>query len=68
MSRGLNDNVHGYITPDICSFEEKAIHWYRGLSLGKDPVDDMTGFNNGIMMAYGMCPPPTTYRSSTNQP
>ncbi len=23
-------------------------------------VDNMSGFNNGIMMAYGMCPPVTT--------
>jgi hypothetical protein len=55
----LTDNLCGYIIPDTHSFEEKAIHWYGDLILGKDQVDDMMGFYNGIMMAYGMCPPCT---------
>jgi hypothetical protein len=55
----LTDNLHGYIIPDAHSFEEKAIRWYGDLPLGKDQVNNMTGFDNGIMMAYGMCPPCT---------
>jgi hypothetical protein len=55
----LIDNLRSYIIPDTHSFEEKAIRWYRDLLLGKDQVNDMTGFNNGIMMEYGMCLPCT---------
>ncbi len=35
------------------------IRWYSDLLLGQDHVDDMTGFDNGIIMAFGMCPPCT---------
>jgi hypothetical protein len=52
------DNLRGYNVPDLRSFEEKAIRWYSDLILGRK-ADDQTGFNNGIIVAYGMCPPIT---------
>jgi hypothetical protein len=54
----LMDNLHGYIILDTHSFEEKAIRWYGDLLLGNDQVNNMN-LTNGIMMAYGMCPPCT---------
>ncbi len=36
---------------------KKAIHWYCDLLLNHEKVDDMMGFDNGILIAYGMCPP-----------
>ncbi len=35
------------------------IRWYSDLLLGRDRDDDMTGFDNGIIMAFRMCPPCT---------
>jgi hypothetical protein len=55
----LTDNLKSYIIPDTRSFEEKMIRWYSDLLLRQDHVDDMTGFDNGIIMAFGMCPPCT---------
>jgi hypothetical protein len=46
-----------YIIADTHSFEEKVIRWYGDLLLRRDRVDDQMGFDNGIMMAHGMCPP-----------
>ena len=37
--------------------EEKAIHWYHDLLLHHVVADAMTGFDNRILVAYGMCPP-----------
>jgi hypothetical protein len=46
------------ILPDNSTFEPKAIQWYLSLLLNKnDDLDDMIGINNGILVAYGMCPP-----------
>jgi hypothetical protein len=53
----LTDNLRSYLVPDTLPFAEKAIHWYRDLLLNHENVDDMTGFDNGILIAYGMCPP-----------
>jgi hypothetical protein len=50
--------LRNYIIPDTQSFEEKAIRWYNDLLLGQR-ADDQTGFDNGIIVAYGMCPPIT---------
>jgi hypothetical protein len=55
----LTDNLQGYLIPDTLSFKEKAVQWFRDLLLRKDKVDDMTGFDNSIMMVYRMCPPCT---------
>jgi hypothetical protein len=33
------------------------IQWFCDLLLNNDELDDMIGFNNGILVAYGMCPP-----------
>ena len=54
----LLDNLRDYIIPDTQSFEEKAIRWYSDLLLGQR-ADDQTGFDNAIIVAYGMCPPIT---------
>ncbi len=40
----------------FCS-RRKAIRWYCELLLHHDKADDMTGFDNGILIVYGMCPP-----------
>jgi len=53
----LTNNLREYTYPDTLPFEEKAIRWYRELLLHPDRADDMTGFDNGILIAYGMCPP-----------
>lgn len=53
----LTNNLRGYTYPDTLQFEEKAIRWYRELLLHPGKADDMTGFDNGILIAYGMCPP-----------
>jgi hypothetical protein len=61
-ARLLTDNLHEYSVPDTLLFEEKAIRWYLELLLNHSQADDMTGFDNGILLAYGMCPP-TNYRN-----
>ncbi len=53
----LTNNLHEYSIPDTLPFEEKANRWYQELFLNHSQADDMTGFDNGILMAYGMCPP-----------
>jgi hypothetical protein len=53
----LTNNPRQYLVPDTLSFKEKAIHWYCELLLHNDKADNMTGFDNGILIAYGMCPP-----------
>jgi hypothetical protein len=53
----LTNNLHQYIVPDTLSFEGKAIRWYCELLLHHDKADNMTGFDNEILIAYGMCPP-----------
>jgi len=53
----LTTNLRNHTVPDNLSFEEKAIFWYRDLLLHHNVTDDMTGFDNGILVAYGMCPP-----------
>jgi hypothetical protein len=59
MTLLLQKNLREYILPDNLPFEEKAIRWYRELLLYPEKADDMTGFDNGILIAYGMCPPCT---------
>jgi hypothetical protein len=53
----LTNNLREHTYPDTDPFEEKAIRWYRELLLHPDKADDMTGFDNGILVAYGMCLP-----------
>jgi hypothetical protein len=53
----LTNNLCQYLVPDTLLFEEKAICWYCELLLHHDKADDMTGFDNGILIVYGMCPP-----------
>jgi hypothetical protein len=53
----LTNNLHKYTYPDTLPFAEKAIRWYRELLLHPVKANDMTGFDNGILIAYGMCPP-----------
>jgi hypothetical protein len=53
----LTSNLHKYTYPDTLPFVEKAIRWYRELLLHPEMANDMTGFDNGILIAYGMCPP-----------
>jgi hypothetical protein len=53
----LTDNLCSYLVPDTLPFAKKAICWYCDLLLNHEKVNDMMGFNNGILIAYGMCPP-----------
>ncbi len=53
----LTDNLCSYLLPDTLLFAEKAICWFCDLLLNHEKVDNMTGFNNGILIAYGMCSP-----------
>ena len=53
----LTDNLRKHTYPDTLPFEEKAIRWYRELLLHPDRADDMTRFDNRILIAYGMCHP-----------
>jgi hypothetical protein len=57
-ARLLTDNLCKYSIPDTLLFEEKAICWYRELLLHHNQADNMTGFDNGILIVYSMCPPP----------
>jgi hypothetical protein len=43
---------------DTSTFEDKATQWFCNLLLNKnDNLDDKIGVDNGILVAYGMCPP-----------
>ncbi len=54
----LTGNLQAHTLPDKSPFETKAIWWYRGLLLNQNgEVDYMIGVENGILVAYGMCPP-----------
>ncbi len=53
----LTNNLHEYSIPDTLPFEEKAIRWYQELLLHHNQADNMTGFDNEILIVYGMCPP-----------
>jgi hypothetical protein len=49
----LTDNLRAHLYPDNSPFEDKAIQWYRDLLLNQDQdLDDMIGFDNGILIAY----------------
>ena len=53
----LMQNLCKHTVPNTLPFEENAIRWYRSLLLEQEHADDMTGFDNGILIAYGICPP-----------
>jgi hypothetical protein len=53
----LTNNLQAHIVPDNSTFEDKAIQWFCDLLLNNDELDDVIGFNNGILVAYRMCPP-----------
>ncbi len=61
----LTSNLRQYLVPHTLLFKEKAIRWYHKLLLHHDKADDMTGFDNGILIVYGMCPP-CNFRNITN--
>ncbi len=53
----LTNNLCSYLILDTLPFAKKTIHWYCDLLLNHKKVNDMTEFDNGILIAYGMCPP-----------
>ena len=53
----LTTNLCNHTLPNNLPFEEKTICWHRDLLLHHNVADDMTGFDNGILVAYGMCTP-----------
>jgi hypothetical protein len=68
ISPSTHRNLQNYIVLDTLSLEEKAIRWFNKLLLHWDMVDDITEFDNGIMMAYGMCPPCTAMEYCQMEP
>ncbi len=52
-----NRQLASTIAPDNSTFEYKAIQWFHDLLLNNNELDDMIGFDNGILVDYGMCPP-----------
>jgi hypothetical protein len=51
------DNHRAHIYPDKSSFEDNAIQWYQDLLLNQEEdLNDMIGFDNGILIVYRMCP------------
>jgi hypothetical protein len=50
-------NLQNHRVPNTLTFEENAIIWYRSLLLNQAPSEDMTGFDTGMLTAFGMCPP-----------
>jgi hypothetical protein len=52
------DIQQGHIIPDTLPIKEKEIRWFWDLLICKNRVYNMKGFDNKIMMAYGMCPTP----------
>jgi hypothetical protein len=53
----LINDLREHTYPDTLPFEENAIRWYCELLLHPHKADDMTGFDDGILIVYGMCPP-----------
>ncbi len=53
----LLQNLQNHMVPNTLTCEENTIAWFRSLLLNQTHADDMTGFNNGILIAYGMCFP-----------
>jgi len=50
----LMQNLQNHTVPNTITFEENAIIWYRSLLLNRTHADDTTGFNNSILITYGM--------------
>jgi hypothetical protein len=51
-------NLQNHTVPNTLIFEENAIIWYSPLLLNPAHANDMTGFDNGILIiAYIMCSP-----------
>ena len=46
-------NLQNHRLPNTLTFEENAIIWYCSLLLNQAHSDDMTGFDNSILIAYG---------------
>ena len=59
MTQLLTDNLREYILPDTLPFAEKSIRWYLKLLLHPEKANNMTGFDNRMLIAHGMCPPCT---------
>jgi hypothetical protein len=53
----LMQNLQNHTVPNTLTFEENAIIWYCSLLLNRTHTNNMTGFDNGILIAYRMCPP-----------
>ncbi len=50
-------NLQNHRVPNTLTFEENTIIWHRSLLLNRAHTDDMTRFDNGILIVYGMSPP-----------
>jgi hypothetical protein len=54
LTKLLTNNLQAHIVPDNSTFEDKAIQWFCDLLLNNDELNDMIGFDNGILVAYGI--------------
>ena len=50
-------NLQNHRVPNTLTFKENTIIWYRSFLLNWAHTSNMTGFDNGILIAYGMSPP-----------
>jgi hypothetical protein len=48
-------NLRNHTVPNTLTFKENAISWFHSLLLNQTKVDDLTGSDNVILIAYGMC-------------
>ncbi len=57
LTKLLTHILRAHIVPENSTFENKAIQWFCDLLLNNDELNNIVGFDNGILVAYGMCPP-----------
>jgi hypothetical protein len=53
----LLQNLWNHTVPNTLAYKENAIGWFSSLLLNQTHANNMTGFDNGILFVYGMCPP-----------
>ena len=49
------DNLRNHPShPGLTEFGSKIVTWYRDFLLNNNSVDDETGFENGLFVAFGL--------------
>ncbi len=52
----IMDYVCNHTVPDASTFTEYSIWWCRSILLNQEHADNLTDFDNGILIAYGTSP------------